>query len=75
MTADDFKNKTPEQFVDSALQTYARTGMYPGSRAMHECAHAYRRELLRIVTDWRERGGQHIDQPPTENAECVKHCP
>lgn len=66
MTAEDFDSKTPEQLVDSALQTYARAGLYPDSRATHECARQYRAELIRIVHRWRKGGGVHHDQPPGE---------
>lgn len=41
------------QLVDAALQVYARTGMYPESRALHEAAMAYRAELIRIVSEHR----------------------
>lgn len=41
------------QLVDAALQVYARTGMYPNSRALHEAAMAYRAELIRIVSEHR----------------------
>lgn len=75
MTAADFESKTAEQLVDSALQTYARTGLYPTSRAMHECAFQYRAELIRIVERWRDGGGVHEDQPPPDMARWVKHMP
>lgn len=44
-------NDTPELFMDACLQVYARTGMYPQSRRLHDAAMAYRAELIRRVTE------------------------
>lgn len=43
----------PTALVDAALQVYARAGAYPHSRPLHEAAMAYRRELIRVVTEHR----------------------
>lgn len=53
MTLIDLAAKSPEQLVDSALQVYARCGIYRDSRSLHEAAMEYRAELIRIVTEYR----------------------
>lgn len=70
MTAAELASKSPEELVDSALQVYARTGLYPNSRELHDAAMAYRIELIRIVTDYRDliEGRQAVIPKTAEHA-------